>query len=321
MAEKDTGENDEQESEAIEQSSKPTDAQIFDFIHQYGKDIAIARGNPVLYIFYPMMGMIRSTDSIELYGKFLEQGEIENLDVIIHSTGGDLNEAYDIIKLCRNYTEKNVTVFVPMHAMSAATLIALGADKVVLTKIGKLGPLDPQVIHPDRGDYMPVRSITEIPEVLEKGLTAENADVDSRLKAEAIVKPIAQQVDPYYLTQHEKTADLAREYGQKLLSRRDITETHARRCLDYLIEYPTHSYSVDSHEIKKTPSLSHAISCSEVSDIERGEQIEYNLIHMINFYLYWDYKYIKKDEARGDPTMEFVFPEGEDQQRLDEVGS
>lgn len=224
-----------------------------------------------------------------------------------------------MIKLCRNYTTGEVTVFVPMHAMSAATLIALGADSVILTKIGKLGPLDPQIPHPTEGGFMPVRSVTEIPDVLEKALAPSSGEVGATAKGEAIVKPIAEQVDPYYLTRHEKTADLAREYGQKLLSRRNISETLARRCLDYLIEYPTHSYSVDLQEIQDNHSLGNVINCEDIANIDRGTQIEHNLIYMVNYFLYWDYKHSKQDDVRRDPLIEFVYPLDPEQQNLSEI--
>lgn len=313
----------EQESsgsaEEVTPAGEPTDAQIFDNIETLAGAISTARGHPLLYILYPSMGMIGETHSTKLYQKFLENQRFEHLDVILHSTGGDIHEAYDIIKLCRQYTEGEVTVFVPMRAMSAATLIALGADQVILTKIGKLGPLDPQIPHPERGNFVPVRSITDIPDVLEEALAPTTGDVSVKEKGDAIVKPIAKQVDPYYLTQHDKTADLAREYGRKLLSRRNISDTRAKRCLDYLIEYPTHSYSVDLHEIQNNPSLNNVIDCYDISKADAGNEVEMELIYLINFYMYWDHKHIKRDEARVDPTMEFVYPEDTEQQELNDV--
>lgn len=320
------GETDPNEAEGEEDDStveqlprKPTDSQIFQSITNAAKFIATQRERPLLYLFYPSMGMISSNHSVHLYDLFQRRGEVEELDVVLHSTGGDLHEAYDIIKLCRSYTEGEVTVFVPMRAMSAATLIALGADKVILSEIGKLGPLDPQIPHPETGRYMPVRSVTEIPEVLEKGLATSETDVPVEIKGESIIKPIAEQVDPYYLTEHEKTADLAREYGQKLLSQRDIDETLAERCLDYLIEYPTHSYSVDLPEINSTPDLSSVINAQRLQDIDEGNEIEQDLIMMLSLFLHFDQKYILRGEPRAEPKIKIVDPVDDAQQLLSDV--
>jgi len=299
----------------VEIGPDPTDTQIFEYIDDFARQISQIRQRPLLYLLYPKYGMIEETNSIRLYQEFLESGNLDNLDVILHSTGGDLNEAYDIIKLCRRYTTGEVTVFVPMRAMSAATLISLGADKVILSETGKLGPLDPQIPHPDSGRYMPVRSVTEIPTVLEEGLSSENQDVPIAVKGESIIKPIAEQVDPYFLTEHQKTADLAREYGQKLLGQRQVSDTYASRCLDYLIEYPTHSYSVDLQEIRSTPDLNRIIDAKSAREVEDG--IEEALMYLINFFLHWDYKYIGKGEPKGQAQMKLLQPSSH-QQLLDD---
>ena len=39
-------------------------------------------------------------------------------------------------------------VLVPMKALSAGTLISIGADRIVMTKQAALGPIDPSVNHP-----------------------------------------------------------------------------------------------------------------------------------------------------------------------------
>ncbi len=52
-----------------------------------------------------------------------------------------------IVKLIRSYCKK-FGVLVPYRAHSAGTLIALGADEIVMTKLGELTPVDPTTGHP-----------------------------------------------------------------------------------------------------------------------------------------------------------------------------
>ncbi len=66
------------------------------------------------------------------------------VDLFIHSNGGSGTVPWRIVNLIRQYTEEFV-VLVPHRAFSAATLIALGADKIIMHKIGCLGPIDPSV--------------------------------------------------------------------------------------------------------------------------------------------------------------------------------
>ena len=49
-----------------------------------------------------------------------------------------------------------VTVFIPHFAMSGGTLVALGADEIVMTKHAMLGPIDPQI------NCMPAVSIIKV---------------------------------------------------------------------------------------------------------------------------------------------------------------
>jgi len=66
------------------------------------------------------------------------------VDLFIHSNGGSGTVPWRIVNLIRQYA-KTFAVLVPHHAFSAATLIALGADEIVMHRMGNLGPIDPSV--------------------------------------------------------------------------------------------------------------------------------------------------------------------------------
>lgn len=68
----------------------------------------------------------------------------KELDLIVVSNGGDPTVAWRIVSLIRERCEK-FTVLVPYAAYSAATLLALGADEIVIHPYGNLGPVDPQI--------------------------------------------------------------------------------------------------------------------------------------------------------------------------------
>jgi hypothetical protein len=69
------------------------------------------------------------------------------VDLFIHSNGGSGTVPWRIVNLVREFTEKFV-VLVPHHAFSAATLVALGADEIIMHRMGCLGPIDPSVANP-----------------------------------------------------------------------------------------------------------------------------------------------------------------------------
>ncbi len=66
------------------------------------------------------------------------------LDLFINSPGGNPTTAEKIILTCRSYCD-SFRVIVPSSAMSAATLIAMGSDAIVMTPTAEIGPIDPQM--------------------------------------------------------------------------------------------------------------------------------------------------------------------------------
>ena len=80
------------------------------------------------------------------YDQFFSQREnIKRKDValLIESPGGYPDAAYKLAKLFYNRAG-GFTALVPGYAKSAATLICLGANQIILGEGGELGPLDMQ---------------------------------------------------------------------------------------------------------------------------------------------------------------------------------
>jgi hypothetical protein len=69
------------------------------------------------------------------------------LDLIIHSPGGSGQTAEQMVDYLRTQFDY-IRAFVPLQAKSAATMIALGCDEIVMGKHSELGPIDPQILIP-----------------------------------------------------------------------------------------------------------------------------------------------------------------------------
>lgn len=78
-------------------------------------------------------------DQLELIQKTQKQ-----VDVLIISNGGDPITALRIMGLLRERFD-NVAVLLPYVAYSAATILSLGADEIVMHQYSNLGPVDPQM--------------------------------------------------------------------------------------------------------------------------------------------------------------------------------
>jgi hypothetical protein len=69
------------------------------------------------------------------------------LDVIIHSSGGDIDAAYNLSMLFRKFGTEELNFIIPRWAKSAATLLVCSGDSILMSPIAELGPLDPQITH------------------------------------------------------------------------------------------------------------------------------------------------------------------------------
>ncbi len=89
-----------------------------------------------------------SPEIIDLFVDHLDAiGPTKRISLMLHSSGGDTAAAWRLINLLHTFCDE-LEVIVTAKALSAGTLISLGADKIVMTKQAALGPIDPSINHP-----------------------------------------------------------------------------------------------------------------------------------------------------------------------------
>src|SRR4030088_1548017 len=117
--------------------------------------LLVHRQETMSFLGFPVFRYIDINDSEEvLRAIHLTDPEIP-LDLVLHTPGGLVLAATQIARAVFKHKGK-VTVFVPHHAMSGGTLIALAADEIVMCEHEVMGPVDPQL-----GEY-PAASILKV---------------------------------------------------------------------------------------------------------------------------------------------------------------
>ena len=91
----------------------------------------------------------------------------EPLDLMVTSLGGDGETAFRMASMCHS-ERGDLKIIVPDIAASAATLLALAAETIVMSNASALGPVDPQVFFPGRKSYIAAKDIVEIVEGLDQ---------------------------------------------------------------------------------------------------------------------------------------------------------
>ena len=129
-----------------------------------------------------------------------------SLDILLHSPGGSPEAAASIVRYLRT-KYSDIRVFVPLAAMSAATMWALAANRIVMGKHSQLGPIDPQLVAP--GWQAPARAI------LRQFEQAKEECKDPSLLGAWI--PVLQQYGPALIQQCEAAEALALRLAQEWL--------------------------------------------------------------------------------------------------------
>ena len=69
------------------------------------------------------------------------------ISVVLYTTGGNTATAWRLINLLRTFCDE-LEIMVLVKALSAGTLMCLGANQIVMSKQSTLGPIDPSVNNP-----------------------------------------------------------------------------------------------------------------------------------------------------------------------------
>jgi ClpP class serine protease len=109
-----------------------------------------AKNRTMTYLFrfgHPR-AMMTSSDITTLEATLASISGADQINLLLQSPGGDGTIVEKMVEMCRAHlsgTKPKFRVIVPNIAKSAATVMALGADSIVMGYCSELGPIDPQV--------------------------------------------------------------------------------------------------------------------------------------------------------------------------------
>ncbi len=135
------------------------------------------------------------------------------LDLVLHSPGGDAQAAESILEYLRTQFD-HIRAVGPLAAMSAATMVALGADEIVMGAHSQLGPIDPQftIATPEGPRSAPGQAILDQFEKARDECQADPAKLPAWL-------PILRSYAPGLLTLCEHQRTLAENLVAKWLAK------------------------------------------------------------------------------------------------------
>ena len=272
------------------------------------KHIEKIRGTKVLcYITStrPNQEVQMSIDTIRKFYEHLksidpkDRGNI-NIDLLIVSNGGDGTVPWRLVTLIREYA-KQFCVLIPYRAFSAATLTALGADKIVMHPMGMLGPTDPTVTNAFNPDdpKNPGRKLGISVEDVTAYISLIREDAGIRHEDELIqaFSHLAANVHPLALGNVKRSLSQSKMMAQKLLSLH-MNKGKDQHYINDIVENLTSKLYYHGHPINR----------KEAKDEVGLKNIEYPELALeeVMWNLYLEYESELKCEDPFDPLMEFV---------------
>jgi hypothetical protein len=195
-------------------------------------------------------------DIVPLGDALASLGKVERLDVLLHTTGGSGDMAEKFIEMCRSHCKGELRVIVPNMAKSAGTLIALGADIIVMGYCSELGPIDPQIQITVGGRPQWVSAWTFI---RTRDLLQQKAqDAINRGENPAVYLQQLAGLDPVFVTHCEQLMTFAKQLVRKFIFGRifdeKVAEERAKQVVDFLgnvEEHITHGRLILARELRE----------------------------------------------------------------------
>ena len=195
---------------------------------------------------HPAMLMLDSSDRIG-FKSVTETIEPPNLDVLIHSPGGYAEATESIVQQLRG-KYSDIRFIVPSYAKSAATMLAMSGNEILMDRDAELGPIDPQM--GTQGGTSPAEAIKEQFEKAQAELRADPSNLPSWV-------PILAPLGPSLLVDAQHAIDLSKTLVKSWLQTymfagEPDAEAKATRISEFL---GTHSNFLSHGRAVKIPEL------------------------------------------------------------------
>ena len=209
----------------------------------------------------PPVGARIAMDVIPVFSKQLRSiGKVPQIDLFLYSTGGDTMVPWRLVSMIREYCDK-FSVLIPYKAHSAATMIALGADEIVMSDLSELSPIDPStanVFNPQDPRNPQAKIPISVEDVMAYFDLAKNKiGIKDEKELTEIFKKFIEanpQIHPLALGNVNRVHNLIRILAKRLLKshKNPMLEEEINKIVDYLTEkLYSHQYFIGRKEAKE----------------------------------------------------------------------
>jgi hypothetical protein len=193
-------------------------------------------------------------DCIDIFVDHLDTiGPTKRISLLLHTNGGNTAAAWRLVNLIKTFCDE-FEVLIPYKAMSAGTLISLGAHHIIMTKQAALGPIDPSLVHPLGPQISNGNQLARIPVSVEavRGFL-DAAKVDLKIEDSAllgsILNDLSNKVHPLVLGEIFRSRAQIRFLAEKLLNEHVQDSGKVQAIVDFLCaDSGSHDYTINRRE-------------------------------------------------------------------------
>jgi ATP-dependent protease ClpP protease subunit len=229
-----------------------------------------------------------------LYEHLLSIGKNSKIDLFLYSRGGDVSVPWRIVSMFREFCDE-LSVLIPYKAHSAATLISLGADKIIMGKKAELGPIDPVLVRGVIGESTVPPAEISVEDVNSYiSFLKERANITDQSALMQLVSILANYLTPLTLGSVNRQNSHIRLVARKLLTYKREKPEEAK--INSIIETLT----------EKIYSHGHAIGRKEAQEIGLPVEIPSDELEETIWKLYLEYEKILRLNEPIDPLLTLV---------------
>lgn len=234
-----------------------------------------------------------------LYEHLLSVGRNAKIDLVLYSRGGDVSVPWRIVSMFREFCDE-FSILVPYKAHSAATLISLGADKIIPGKKAELGPIDPTLVKMTVGETAGAPQEISVEDVNSYiSFIKERANINDQSALAQLISILANNLTPLTLGSVNRQNSHIRLVARKLLTSRKEKLDEAK--INSIIETLT----------EKIYSHGHAIGRKEAQEIGLPIEIPDETLENLLWSLYLKYEEFLKLSEPLDPLVALTGKEEE----------
>jgi len=165
----------------------------------------------------------------------------EPVDLLLHTPGGDIDAAEKLVTLLRAMAgeDGSVRVVVPEFAKSAGTLMALGANRILMSDTSELGTIDPQIWLRDATGNEICHSVLNYIKSYDEFSSAVRKD-----PSDPVFRTMFDRFDPLILRKFITVRDRARDFAENQLKRLGVNYSKIANDLLDVDRFPSHGQMI-----------------------------------------------------------------------------